>query len=180
MIRSLQGENVVCLALSSETTTRSSSLTGAGDQPEPSIPQFNQSICPLGPLSVVIFATHNVSQNLQRSTNTLRASGTCRANGIALAGIGRPNRGRPPRGRFQVVRRRILRWALLQLDRGHPLVGDVGGVVMLPGMRDVAGMGLHRVTLENGGVVQGRCLNAGGGSEQQGESTKSNRGLHSN
>ena len=65
MIWSLQGENVVCLALSSETTTRSSILTGAGDQPAPSIPQFNQSICPLGPLSVVIFATHNNSQNLQ-------------------------------------------------------------------------------------------------------------------
>jgi hypothetical protein len=59
MTLSLQGENVVCLALSSETTTRSSILTGAGDQPEPWIPQFNQSICPLGPLTVVIFATHN-------------------------------------------------------------------------------------------------------------------------
>jgi hypothetical protein len=66
IILSLQGENVVCLALSSETTTRSSILTGAGDQPEPWIPQFNQSICPLGPLTVVIFATHNNdSQNLQ-------------------------------------------------------------------------------------------------------------------
>jgi hypothetical protein len=66
MILSLQGENVVCLALSSETTTRSSILTGAGDQPEPWIPQFNQSICPLGPLTVVIFTTHNNnSQNLQ-------------------------------------------------------------------------------------------------------------------
>ena len=65
MIWSLQGENVVCLALSSEATTRSSILTGAGDQPAPSIPQFNQSICPLGPLSVVIFATHDNSQILQ-------------------------------------------------------------------------------------------------------------------
>ena len=64
MILSLQGENVVCLALSSETTTRSSILTGAGDQPEPWIPQFNQSICPLGPLKVVTFATHNNGQNL--------------------------------------------------------------------------------------------------------------------
>jgi len=65
MILSLQGENVECLALSRETTTRSSILTGAGDQPEPWIPQFNQSICPLGPLTAVIFATHNNnSQNL--------------------------------------------------------------------------------------------------------------------
>ena len=111
--------------------------------------------------------------------STLRASSTCRANGIALAGVGRLNRTRPPRGRFQVVRRRILRWVLLQLDRGR-LVSDVGGVVMLPGMRDIARMGLQGVTFENGGVVQGRCLNGGGGSEQQGESTKSNRGLHGN
>lgn len=65
MILSLQGENVVCLALSSETTTRSPILTGAGDQPEPWIPQFNQSICPLGPLTAVTFTTHNNnSQNL--------------------------------------------------------------------------------------------------------------------
>lgn len=51
---------------------------------------------------------------------------------------------------------------------------------MLPGMWN---MGVHRVTLENGGVVQGSCLNGGsggGGSEQEGESTKSNGGLHSN
>ena len=50
---------------------------------------------------------------------------------------------------------------------------------MLPGVRNV---GVHRVTLENGSVVQGRCLNgsSGGGGEQDGESTKSNRGLHSN
>jgi len=66
MMLSLHGENVVCLALSSETTTRSSILTGAGDHPEPWIPQFNQSIFPLGPLTAVIFATHNNnSQNLQ-------------------------------------------------------------------------------------------------------------------
>ena len=70
MILSLQGENVVCLALSRETTTRSSILTGAGDQPEPWIPQFNQSICPLGPLTDVIFTVNNNnnnnnSQNLQ-------------------------------------------------------------------------------------------------------------------
>lgn len=106
-------------------------------------------------------------------------SRTCRANGITLAGIGRLNRA-SPRGRFQVVRRRILRCTLLQLDRGRPRVHDVRGVVMLPGMWN---MGVHRVTLENGGVVQGSCLNGGsggGGSEQEGESTKSNGGLHSN
>lgn len=69
MIWSLQGENVVCLALSSETTTRSSIFTGAGDQPEPFIPQFNQSICPLGPLRVVISAAHNNSSQNRRATN---------------------------------------------------------------------------------------------------------------
>ena len=92
MILSLQGENVVCLALSSETTTRSSIITGAGDQPEPWIPQFNQSICPLGPLTAVIFATHsNNSQNLQ-ATNEHTAGDTCRANGMALASTGGLNR----------------------------------------------------------------------------------------
>jgi hypothetical protein len=70
MIWSLQGENVVCLALSSRTTTRSSILTWAGDQPGPLIPQFNQSICPLGPLRLVISATHNNSSQNLRATNT--------------------------------------------------------------------------------------------------------------
>ena len=69
MILSLQGENVVCLALSRETTTRSSILTGVGDQPESWIPQFNQSICPLGPLTIVIFATHNKSSQILQATN---------------------------------------------------------------------------------------------------------------
>jgi hypothetical protein len=61
-------------------------------------------------------------------------------------------------------------------------VRDVGGVAMLPGMRRIAGMGVHRVTLKNGGVVQGRCLNGGGGGsgEQEGESSDPNRELHSN
>jgi len=74
MILSLQGENVVCLALSSETTTRSSILTRAGDQPESWIPQFSQSICPLGPLTVVIFTTHNNNSQKLRATdeNTVR------------------------------------------------------------------------------------------------------------
>lgn len=59
-------------------------------------------------------------------------------------------------------------------------MSDVDGVVMLPDMHRTAGM--HSVRLKNGGVVQGRCLNGGGGSggEQEGESSKSKRELHGN
>lgn len=60
---------------------------------------------------------------------------------------------------------------------------DVGGAAMLPGMRRIAGMGVHRVTLGSGGVVQGICLNGGsgggGGGDQKGESREPNREFHS-
>jgi hypothetical protein len=49
-----------------------------------------------------------------------------------------------------------------------------------PGMRMIVGMGGHGLTLKNGGVVQGRCLKGGsGGGEQEGESGKPKRELHS-
>ncbi len=48
----------------------------------------------------------------------------------------------------------------------------MGGVRVLPGMRMTVGMGGHGLTLKNGGVVQGRCLESGGGGEQEGESGK--------
>jgi len=55
----------------------------------------------------------------------------------------------------------------------------MGGVGVLPGMRMIVGMGGHGLTLENGGVVQGRCLKGGGcGGEQEGESGKPKSELH--
>ena len=71
MISSLHGANVVCLAFSNGTTTSSSSLMGAGDQPWPLTPQFSQSIWPLGPLVVVTSAAHKITvvRISQRSIN---------------------------------------------------------------------------------------------------------------
>ena len=55
----------------------------------------------------------------------------------------------------------------------------MGGVRVLPGMYMIVRMGGHRLTLKNGGVVQGRCLKGGGGGdEQEGESGKPERELH--
>jgi hypothetical protein len=45
-------------------------------------------------------------------------------------------------------------------------------------MRVIVGMGGQGLTLENGGVVQGRCLKGGGGGEQEGESGKPKSELH--
>lgn len=55
------------------------------------------------------------------------------------------------------------------------------GVRVFPGMFMIVGMGGLRLTL-SGGVVQGRCLkggSGGGGGEQEGESSKPKRELHS-